>query len=92
MWPADFSPIFNHEIVFQPGEPQNKQLELNITDDTIVEAMEMFYVMLTTLDSHVTIGQWNKTKIQIIDNDSMNYFIIIIIIMPIIACLAYIVK
>ena len=71
LWPSDFAAVSNFEIEFKPGEPQTKQLALNIKNDTVVEETERFYVVLTNADNHVSIGNWNRTTILIEDDDGV---------------------
>lgn len=61
----DFSPETKY-VTFQPGETENKIVEIDLIDDDVVESTENFTVRLSSL-TFVAFGLPATVKIQ--DND-----------------------
>ena len=52
---SDFGPIPHMELVFT-GDQQQIAVPINITNDTVLEAMEMFTASLTLVHSNVKVN------------------------------------
>ena len=52
---SDFTPVVPMNLTFQPGTVQ-RCIYINVTNDPILEAAEIFTVELTTTDPNVTLS------------------------------------
>ena len=64
---SDFTPVLPMNLTFQPGTVQHC-IDINVTNDPILEAAEIFTVELTTTDPNVTLSP-RSAVVTIIRND-----------------------
>ena len=57
------------KVLFPPQKAESC-VEVSITDDVVVEGLEVFGLCLEELDPTVTVGTINTTTVTIIDDDS----------------------
>lgn len=65
---SDYSKI-SVPVTFLPGESGPKYVEINITDDELLEDKEKFTVFLTSNVPRVSVGR--PASVEIIDNEGM---------------------
>ena len=58
-------------VVFNPGNPQERDVPIQIFEDTLIESTEVLSVQLTTADSDIVFTNGNTASISIIDDDGM---------------------
>lgn len=58
-------------LVFNPGDQQERDVPIQILEDTLIENTETLRVRLTTADSDIIFPNGNTASVSIIDDDGM---------------------
>ena len=61
----------NAALVFNPGDPLQRDVPIQILEDTIIENTERLLVELTSTDPDVIFSNGNTASISILDDDGM---------------------
>jgi hypothetical protein len=58
-------------LTFNPGDPQERNVPIQILEDTLIENTETLSVELTTTDTDIVFSNGNTASITITDDDGM---------------------
>lgn len=66
----DYDRVTNYEVTFVNGGATIQSFTVNITDDSLLEGTESFFLDVSSSVSNIRIGDRASTMIRIIDEDS----------------------
>lgn len=72
---ADYVSLVATPLIFNIGDPKEKEISVQITEDVHIEGTESFYVQMSSSDAKITFPNGTQAQINIVDDDVATAFI-----------------